>query len=137
MKNILVIFAVLFSVSFANADHSMQDVLDWTQGQSGNNLYQAVHNLKKAVNVDTVCDFKNSIQIPVPQAADTINTWRQIVLCFPSQEALESAHQWLEEQPLKSYNMASTYGLNVSNVMDVTYDKSGDTQVKLISISFK
>ena len=122
---LLIVSSLLLISNYAFADHSFKDVLD-RSGNWGANLWQAVHNIKKTKGQDTVCDFKNSVQIPFPNAANPVNTWRQIILCYENDDALTRAHEWLAENPLKRYGLASTYGLPVSATMDIIYVTNDD-----------
>ena len=105
----------------------------------GSNIWQAMHNLKKTKGADTVCDFANSIQVPVPQAASTIHTWRQVILCFENQEYYKKAQEWLAEHSLSEYGKNRSYGLPLFATMDVWYVTHDETReiVDLISLTFK
>ncbi len=125
--------ATVCSLAFqAQADHSFKDVMD---GRT--NLTEAVTNAAKAKGVP-FCDWDNSIQIPYPASANS-NIWRQVVLCFSTEAKLNAAHAQLRDRPLQVYGKASTYGLSVEAVADITYERDDVTGVtkKLISFSIQ
>ena len=130
IRNVLA--SVLLAAGFAGtalADHSFQTMLD---ADNQGNVFQAVHNLKKTKGKDTVCDFTNSIQIPVGYAADQSTTWRQVILCFENKAQMEAAHRQMNGKPLMSYGVVSTYGLPVYATMDVEYVMNEDGAIKNI-----
>ncbi len=135
--NLIAILSVIFTSSLF-ADHSIHDLLEAPENK-GKNLFHAVHNLKLTKGPNTVCDFENSIQVPVPQAASTINTWRQIVLCFENQEQYKKAQEWLAEHSLSEYGKNRSYGLPLFATMDVWYVTDEETReiVDILSLTFK
>lgn len=129
MKMILILSTMLLT-STVFADHSLKSKLEGTK--NSDRLRNAIGALANARGVK--CDLENSIQISVVEAANKIQTWRQLAFCYESTDKMNKANEYLKKGGIQM----GAYGLPVDATIDVTYVISNDGGIeKVIDLQMK